>query len=283
MGRHRNIRLMIYDYLRGELREEDARMVRDHLLSCRACEEEASGIRSMLRIFPARLRRPSDSRDAGFWDEFASTVEKRSRREHDQAAGIPDRVRDFLGDLVLFRPGFAYGMAAAGAIAVIIVTMMTVRWETGRPVPDAEGGVAAVEKEAIGEAGPADSLTEFDLRVGNYFRKSRTLLVGVSNMDPGGGHSNFEGERRASRSLLREARYLRSGPVDFRSSKLIEELDQVMITLANTDTDDHGGGVELARTGIRNKNLLFKIRMQEQRLTAPAFRQASYRKEGDLK
>jgi hypothetical protein len=129
-----------------------------------------------------------------------------------------------------------------------------------------------------------DSLTEFDRRLNKFFRRSRTLLVGVSNMDPAGdGGYGFEGERKVSWSLLREARYLKTGPVDQRSSRLLEDLNQLMTELANSDSPSRHPGVELVREGIENKNLLFKLRMRESHYDRLQVKQASYHKEGDMK
>jgi hypothetical protein len=122
-----------------------------------------------------------------------------------------------------------------------------------------------------------DSLTDFDRRLYDYFRRSKALLVGVSNLDPAEEHAADLGtERSVSRSLLREARYLKTGPVDFRSSRLMDDLDQVMIGLANSDARSATPAVEMVRDGIETKNLLFKLRMQETRQYNSPFRQASY-------
>jgi hypothetical protein len=126
----------------------------------------------------------------------------------------------------------------------------------------------------------ADSRTDqFDRRLSDYFRKSKTLLVGVSNITPVKGESvDLDAERRTSRTLLREARYLRSGPVDARSSRLIDDLDRILIGLANGEEAASAPDIRMIRGGIQSRNLLFKLRMQETRSQQLPVQQASYHK-----
>lgn len=320
MNKHRKVRLLLYEYLRSELNREDEHFVSDHLRSCPSCSAEADEMRSLLRLFPGEMEKPSDRQDPEYWSGFAGAVEKRIHRHRATAPGFLTKLNGLVGDLFLFRRKFAYGLVSVCAAAVLITAVMMVRWRTGAPVPAGTGGgrltgqlEVPAEKSPSDRAGQSgnertgtseripgrtaangisgergsagdDSLTDFDRRLGGFFRKSRTLLVGVSNMDFTDGNTlNFEGERRMSRSLLREARYLKSGPVDIRSSKLMDEIDEIMIELANVDPPDRRRGVDMVRAGIRNKNLLFKLRMHETRYTHVVTRAASYQPERDVK
>ena len=84
-------------------------------------------------------------------------------------------------------------------------------------------------------------------------------------------HSAFEltFEKELSRQLVRESRYLKRQPIDPRSSRLIDDLDRVLIKLSNTDQGKEGLDIELIRSGIRRENLLFKLRMAEFAYTDP--------------
>lgn len=286
MSKHRKVRKLLYEYLRSELGEEETGIVREHLRSCAACSSEADELGRLLRVFPGTMKRPSDARGEEYWAEFADMVDRSARRTPSpDSAG--KNLAELLGEIFVMRKRFAYG-AAAGAAVVILLVVGTLKWDSLRPVQPApvetvtgsttEKSTNALDPETATVA--ADSLTDFDRRLGTFFRKSRTLLVGVSNMDVAeGAVYNLEGEQRASRSLLREARYLESGPVDLRSAKLLEDLNAIMIELANADQPGRGPGIELVRRGITRKNLLFKLRMQESQYDQPQVRQASYQQE----
>ncbi len=52
-----------------------------------------------------------------------------------------------------------------------------------------------------------------DNRMSQYLRKSKVLLIGIANLETDGGQPvDFSVEQRASRELVREARYLKQRP-----------------------------------------------------------------------
>ncbi len=103
--------------------------------------------------------------------------------------------------------------------------------------------------------------------VGDYLTSSRMLLVGISNLSPEEGQPIDLGvERTAARSLVLQARLLSVEPLDERSRLLVEELERILIELANLEESADLPDVEMIRTGVRQQNLLFKIRMAEHQL-----------------
>ena len=71
-------------------------------------------------------------------------------------------------------------------------------------------------------------------------------------------------EQEKSRELIHEARYLKNQPLDPRSQRLIEDLEKILIELANMKQEGNAPNVEIIRGGLHQENLLFKIRMEEQ-------------------
>jgi hypothetical protein len=103
--------------------------------------------------------------------------------------------------------------------------------------------------------------------VRDYFERSRTLLIGVANIPAADGDKiDLSVERTAARGLVRQARYLGDKPLDSRSQELIRELERVLIELANMEEQADVPEVEMIRTGMHQQNLLFKIRMAENRI-----------------
>jgi len=196
---------------------------------------------------------PSDERDAEFWNAFAGAVEDRLRTAPRRRllADIPARIAAFVHDNR--RPLLAgSGALALAALAALFVV---------RPSPES----AAPPLAAVPAADTADA------KLHDYLRKSRVLLIGVENSRPDeGAPVDLSLERRQSRALVSEARFLRGQPLDARSARLVGEVEKVMIQLANTDERHDAGGMEIVRSGIRRNNLLFKIRMTESVLDAGA-------------
>jgi len=74
---------------------------------------------------------------------------------------------------------------------------------------------------------------------------------------------DLSSERKVSRDLIEEARYLQSQPLDRRSERLIGDMEKILIELANMKEQNELPNVEMIRGGIHQENLLFKIRMAE--------------------
>jgi len=90
------------------------------------------------------------------------------------------------------------------------------------------------------------------------------LLIGISNLKTGAGEPvDLSVEQRASRDLVREARYLKQRPLDPRVDELIDSMSRILIEMANITRDNQIPNVEIVRSGIHQENLLFKIRMAE--------------------
>ena len=93
------------------------------------------------------------------------------------------------------------------------------------------------------------------------------LLVGIANLNPEEGKPLDLGiERKAARSLVLQARLLSERSIDERSRELLQELERILIELANLEETADVPEVEMIRTGMRQQNILFKIRMAENQL-----------------
>jgi hypothetical protein len=90
------------------------------------------------------------------------------------------------------------------------------------------------------------------------------LFVGLTNMKLHDDENiDLSAERKVSRQLIHEARYLKTQPIDERSAQLIGDLEKILIELANMKEENDISNVEIIRGGIHQENLLFKIRMAE--------------------
>jgi anti-sigma factor RsiW len=248
-----HVREKLFDYVSGEMSREEAAPLEEHLARCASCREDLRILREAVDFLPPGGAQPSNERDEQFWLSFPARVaeriaaERRSRTSRIAEAG--DRISSFL----LFNGTRL--IAGSGALAAIALAVVLLRWPApSGPAPDAAEAVTP----AVLQDAPATA------KLHDYLKRSRVLLVGVSNMHAESGEAiDLSAERRQSRQLVIEARDLKRNPLDSRSAKLVGDLEKILIELANSSDRQNGPDVEIIRSGIRHHNLLFKIRMTE--------------------
>jgi hypothetical protein len=290
MNRHQEVQSLLYDYLEGSLPETERASVADHLTSCGACAADLHRLEEALALVARPGRSPADARSEEFWTTFAAGVEQKIDARRTPRNRFGD-LRDAVHSFFFFRRG---SMALAGmAVALVLLAVVLLN----RPVPTREvlfvdsskgpsiplepGRETAqhtdtnVEDQQPPEnlSSPAYTTARADRsvrveyarnRMSQYLRKSKMLLIGITNLDPAEGQPlDLSVERRASRELVREARYLKQRPLDPRVDELVDAMSRIMIELANTAGDEEIPNMEIVRSGIHQENLLFKIRMAE--------------------
>jgi hypothetical protein len=229
--------------------------VRDHLSTCPGCAREVDTYRSLLAGIGSTIAQPGDGLRPEYWKSFSSTVMQRiAAPAREVTPGWWEEIKEVF-DL---RPRH-YAVAMGGAVALVLITFFA--WKSFRPhpvEPDSPLQTESPMSEVRSESGNTTG------RVNQYFRKSRLLLVGLSNMEPGDPQrADLLVEKHLSRELVREARFLRSRPLDPRSARLVGDTERIFIELANAGEQRHAPTIDMIRTGIRRENLLFKVRMAE--------------------
>jgi hypothetical protein len=249
---------ILYGYATGELGETERARVEGHLAGCPSCTADLAHIRSALRFLPRPAGPPSEERDSAFWTAFANEVEARIIADRRRQPSLTGAMRDQIASFVSFNR--ASLLAGAGTLATIAAAVLLL-WPRAAAVREPER-IAVAQTRVLTTNEPAQ-------RMNDYLKRSKVLLVGIANMKTDDGHPlDLSLERRQSRALVHEARYLRQQPMDGRSARLIGDLEKILIELANIEEHQDLPNVELIRTGIRRENLLFKIRMAETLLEA---------------
>jgi hypothetical protein len=250
-----HVRDILFDYLSGELPKEETASLEEHLSHCAGCREDLRILREAIDILPGAGTLPSEERDEQFWMSFPARVEERirggRRTRTSRIADAADRITSFL------HFNGTPLVAGSGALALIALAVLLFR---PAPLP---------EHPASAEAYAPITTERDEVKLHNYLKKSRVLLIGVSNIRTGGESPiDLSVERRESRKLVHEARDLNRHVLDARSAKLVGDLEKILIELANSDERHDIPDVEIIRSGIRHNNLLFKIRMTESALDA---------------
>jgi anti-sigma factor RsiW len=255
MMKHRQVRKLLYEYLRGELDASQQSMVTRHLASCITCSQELDALKSAMDVVDAHSISPDSERPQEFWNSFAFQVEERIRQSSPLRRGT-NSLEAFI-DTVFVMHRRSVMLLGSGVVAVIILIAGLFLFHQS-PQPQQQ----QLARESVAQNKP--SIEPASERLHQYFRKSKVLLVGIANMHVDEEEPmDLSAERRVSRNLIQEARYLQQQPLDRRSEKLIGDLEKILIELANMKERDEAPNVEIIRGGIHQENLLFKIRMAE--------------------
>jgi len=246
MRRHSELRKLLYEYLKDELNAAERARVEEHLTRCTSCSalvKNLSAVAPLLRTEPT----PDLERPEAYWDGFPARIEARIMRRVSRPTG-----RTLLHDAlsVLARPR----AFAAASIAFVLVLSGFLVWQRYLSLQK-EQEPASVQQAA--ETPPPAA------RIDRYLQRSKVLLVGINNMPEDDAPLDLSAERKASQELVHEARELKRQPLDPRASRLISDLEKIQLTMANMDAREPGPELKLVRHGIRQQNLLFKVRMAE--------------------
>lgn len=252
MSEHKIIRHLLYDYSRGELDPDSSKRVEGHCSSCSECKADLDMMKAATRLISRRADDPSADRSEEFWNSFVTSVETRIRQAELAGARRRPSVWEAIQPWFVFhRP---YVATASGALATLIVAFFI--WQLLLPHEMEREKPQMAERHEV-----ADTTGE---RMSKYFRKSKMLLVGLTNMKTIEGRPvDLRIEQELSRKLLQEARLLESQPLDPGATRLIRDLEKIQIELANLNQEVQLPNVEMIRSGIYRKNLLFKTRMAE--------------------
>jgi hypothetical protein len=245
---HAKVRNALYEYVRNELPQSEREKVALHIGTCARCARDLERIATVIALLQTSDMLPSDERSPEFWNDFVSGIEKRIARK-ERANPLWRHIRDEVREFLFFRRR----PVTVGLAAVAMLIAAFIIWRQ----PQSPEQAGSTENTVT----PVQQSQE---RMNQYLRRSKALLVGLENMKTEPGHPlDLTAERKASRALVDEARFLKQQPLDMRSARLMNDVDKILIELANTDETRSSPRVEMIRGGIRQENLLFKIRMAE--------------------
>jgi len=254
---HKAVQQLLYEYIRDELHPVQHEEVRAHLSMCGRCTRELKELYSLLEVLPTTTIDASTKRSEDFWSSFPTNVEDRirSRRAPEQKSEGKARWRA-VSSFIAARPRLLPALGSAVALAIIAV----VAWQVRSPVkPQSEQ--AAILQPILESA--SDRLAE-------YFRKSKVLLVGLTNLKASETEPvDLSFERQRSQELLLSARAIPRDSLDRYSAMVADDLEKVLGEIAEARREDERGKVELVQVAIRQQNLIFKLRMIESMRESP--------------
>lgn len=251
MSRHSKIQNLLYEYLHDELSSHDMEIVDRHLASCDRCSAQLKEMESAVQTLDRLSADASSNRSREFWESFALRVEQRVQSRQPQKRFAVSS-REYVQSFFMFHRPLAVSLGGALVLAFLAIGIWNFSVDREQKTK---------QMSSVQEPSQSDSVRE---EISRYFRKSKVLLVGLTNMKLSEDQQvDLSVERRTSRELVRQARYLRNQPIDVRSARLIEDMERILIELANMKEENNMPNVEIVRAGIHQENLLFKIRMAE--------------------
>lgn len=234
----------------GDLSFDEQSRLEAHLHSCAACREQLAEWQGVLAVMgkPARPEIPQQFWD-GYWHRLIQRMEKEPVAVPSQWA----KVR------ALFSSRWSWGWQVATAAALLVMGIMIGQnWSTQEA---AEVRIATQPAPAIIPA------HDVNARTAQLLDRSKILLIGIVNDDFDRAHpSDLTRQRKVSRALLHEARALQtslSNSPDLRLQQLLQQLEPVLMQIANLEIEHDLASVELVREGIDREGLLLKINIEE--------------------
>jgi hypothetical protein len=169
--------------------------------------------------------------------------------------------RGFTAMLSAFTPP-AWALQAAAAALLVLIGIFIGRlvWA---PSP---AGIQSAHTLG-GDRGPA--LPELASRTRSYVQRSKLILLAVANFNPEVEDPyslDLVYQKKISQDLVREADWLKRRLGEARQRRLqelVEDLDAVLLQIANLDTDETAALVELVQTGFQSRGILLKLHLAE--------------------
>jgi hypothetical protein len=249
--------LILHSY--GEIDRADEARVDEHLASCEACQiakEKLARVMTMIDTAPP-VEPP-----AGFERIAWARLEPALDRE--QNVGPVRRRARAVYDLVFGKSaregGWFPQWALAGGVAALLVAAFFAGRisNTGPAAPASTSGlVAQVEPERVLQSA-----------VGDHLDRTQMMLVELVNAET--DHSDvLAGEQARAADLVAANRVIRQSAMqsgDAQIVDILEDLERVLLEIANAPTDASSKQVTDLQSRITNEDLLFRLRVIAQEM-----------------
>ena len=262
---------LIAEKVFGDIGPKEEQRLEAHLEACSACRLLVHEMEATLQITAARIR-PQPS--AVYWEGYYERLEARRRREErrsERASRLTEwlRVPGRLNLAVLMpAPRWAYQLSGAAALLAVGVLIGWLLFGSGSA--DAPGIAEGPPGEAPVQA---VSLNE---RAGRYLDRSKVLLLGLVNMDPGEQEPlplSLASQQQVARELIDESNALKTdlaGSDERLMRALIDDLEVILLQIANLEASSDLPAIEMVQRGVDRRAILLKINLTEMRRSEAA-------------
>lgn len=159
-----------------------------------------------------------------------------------------------------FLPRWAW--AGSGIAALAVVAFLAGRW-TGAPT--APASAVATAPAAVSDTAGGTSVPERVLLVaaGDHFDRTQMVLAELVNADPAQA-GILDAERARAADLVSTNRVIRQSAEaagDQVMADLLDDLERVLLEVANGGGEDAAAELELLRARIESRGILFRLRV----------------------
>ena len=246
-------RLMV-DALYQELNPDQQKQFEEHLSQCSQCAAEYERLSWTLKVMDQR-ELPDVQPD--YWQDYWARLSER----------LPDRPRKIVWpEWRSWLPPLAVpgrpALVPVAAALLLIATGIFIGRTTILRVP----GQGAPMQATVFDPG---LIAEFNDLASSYLERSKIVLMGLNNFNPrldDPNALNISSHRHLSQEVLRQGRALRNHQVataDPRLQFLIDEIERVLLQVANSGGDDPMWTIRMAQEGIDKNSILLRITLVE--------------------
>lgn len=223
---------------------DDAAAVEQHLAGCEHCRGEFDRLRRVLALVDVQdVPEPAPGFERRVWARLEPELEK-------------GRTSWFAWLFPAAGPRWAY----AGGVAALLLAAFVAGRFSNPAAPQAPASTATVATTA---ANGSVSERILVVAVVDHLDRSQMVLVELLNAEPG-GTLDLGSEQSRARELVNENRLYRVSAAqagDEAMTDVLDELERVLLEIANTPNDAPAGDLEALRQRINAGGLLFKVRV----------------------
>jgi hypothetical protein len=243
------------DALYGELDPSIQQPLDEHLKQCRRCNELFASMQKTLHIMDDRDH-PELADE--YWNQYDQKLHKR------MADAKQQNVRQHSFGKI---PGWA--IKAAAAFILIGIGVLIGRYY-----------MSPTTQPQISNNRPPRSTTvqrvSMDPETERFLERSQVLLIGVVNLEPdaeGNYPADLSAQKKVSRDLIQEASVIKTklkGPDKRRLNELVSDLELILLQIANLEAEHDQPEIEMVKSGVDRKGVLFKINLEQMRMSGAA-------------
>ena len=258
---HKKFEKLMLEAFYEELPPDERTRFQDHLNTCPQCAEIYGRMAATLRTMQKRQRpEPDEAYWNGYWSRLEPALGQESNSRKKRVHWI-ERLQDALH--TERRLAYAFGAAALCVAAGIVI---------GRFVIQPEVPSRRMATNELLDQHPDSVRIEQAKRTAEYLDRSRTLLLGIINVDTAGAGApgaDLSKQKAVSRELVNEARVLQAdlkGSDQAQLRMLVSELEVIMLQIANLEARYAYPAIQMVRNGVDRSAILLKINLEQMQM-----------------
>jgi len=228
-----------------------------HLKTCTECRTKAETLKAaMARMNHYERPEPDDAYWTAYWNKLEAKLTA-------QKSTWGETIKD--GLIRLFSPATPMGWTPRLAFGAVIILIMGIF--IGRTFFSNQQVIVRPDR---GKKGP-----DLFMQTSQYVERSKLILLGIVNTDAESDNlfrDNFSRQQSMSRHLVNQSESLKTALAEnkqYMLRELIEELELILLQIANLEAGGDIEGVDLIRSGAESSAILMKINLGELLLSRP--------------